>query len=76
MCSSSPGGGRGGVAIALKGHQHGHALLLAQLQLAANLRDDGLTARVNAEVIESCFEVRRVRLHVHAQHLPAHAQAA
>ena len=37
--------------------------------MKARLLNDGFAARVDAEVLEGCAEVRHVRLHPHAQHL-------
>ena len=66
---ASPGGGGGGVAVALEGLEHGQRLLGAQLQRLADLVNDRLAARVDAEVLEGCREVRHVGLQLHAQHL-------
>ena len=69
-----PCGRGGGVAVALEGHQHGQALLRPQLELLADLINDRLAARVDAEVLERGREVRHIGLQVHAQQLQMQKQ--
>lgn len=64
-----PRGAGRGVAKALEGAQHWHALALAQTQLFPNSINDSLAAGVDAEVLKSKLEIWHVRLDRLSSHL-------